>query len=104
MAQPTDDFDAAMADLTRQFISELAGHEAEISAAHADLLAGGGAASLARLKARAHRLSGLGRIFGHPVISTRGEALELAIEAGEAAVAVHVEALLNAIIQARTPT
>lgn len=96
-----DDFARVMAELTRQFIDELAGHQADLASAHADLLAAGGEVPLARLKARAHRLSGLGRTFGHPAISDRGETLELAIEAGETAVTAHVEALLDAIAQAR---
>lgn len=97
----SNDFDAVMADLTRQFVAELAGHETEIAAAHAALRAGGGEAALARLQARAHRLCGLGRTFGHPAISDTGEALELAIEAGAADVSALVAALLDAIAQAR---
>lgn len=95
-----EDFDQVMAELTRQFISELAGHEEAIRTALDGALRGE-EESLRALAARAHRLSGLGRTFGHPAISELGEAVELAAEAGGADLDAKVARLLDAIALAR---
>jgi len=95
-----EDFDQVMAELTRQFVSELAGHEEAILAAREGALRGV-TESVRALTARAHRLSGLGRTFGHPSISDLGEAVELAAEAGGEDLAAKIAALLEAIAKAR---
>lgn len=95
-----EDFDQVMAGLTRQFVSELAGHEEALLAVRDGALRGD-ADALRALAARAHRLSGLGRTFGYPGISDLGEAVELAAEAGGEDLAGKAAALLDAIAAAR---